>query len=63
MMIKGRIKTRPGDQWRVRREFNRRIKYAFDEAGVLFEHRHAPAIPFEEIEDQVAATNRPAGDR
>jgi len=63
VMIKGRIKTRPGDQWRVRREFNRRIKYAFDAAGVLFEHRHAPTVPFDEVEDEIAAANRPAADR
>ncbi|HKL48447.1 MAG TPA: mechanosensitive ion channel family protein [Desulfuromonadales bacterium] len=39
--IKGRIKTRPIQQWTVGREFQRRIKYAFDEQGIEipFPHR------------------------
>lgn len=39
--IKGRIKTRPIQQWNVGREFQRRIKYAFDEQGIEipFPHR------------------------
>lgn len=39
--IKGRIKTRPIEQWSVGREFQRRIKYAFDEKGIEipFPHR------------------------
>jgi moderate conductance mechanosensitive channel len=28
--VKARIKTRPGDQWKVQREYNRRLKAAFD---------------------------------
>jgi small conductance mechanosensitive channel len=34
LVIKGRIKTKPIEQWAVGREFNRRIKKAFDEAGI-----------------------------
>lgn len=34
VVVKARIKTAPGDQWRVGREFNRRLKLAFDEAHV-----------------------------
>ena len=34
VVIKGRIKTSPGDQWKVAREFNRRLKLAFDSARV-----------------------------
>ena len=34
IIIKARIKTRPIKQWRVGREFNRRMKYAFDERGI-----------------------------
>ena len=34
VVIKARIKTTPGDQWRVGREFNRRLKLAFDDARV-----------------------------
>ncbi|MFY9396747.1 MAG: mechanosensitive ion channel family protein [Desulfomonilia bacterium] len=41
VMIRGRIRTKPGKQWVVGREFNRRIKHAFDAAGIEipFPHR------------------------
>ena len=41
VIIKGRIKTRPIRQWHVGREFLRRIKMAFDDAGIEipFPHR------------------------
>lgn len=41
VVIKGRIKTRPLRQWQVQREFLRRIKHAFDDAGIEipFPHR------------------------
>jgi len=41
VMIKGRLKTRPIRQWEVGREFLRRVKRAFDEAGIEipFPHR------------------------
>lgn len=32
--IKARIKTQPGQQWSVSREYNRRIKHAFDAKGI-----------------------------
>lgn len=38
--IKGRIKTRPIEQWSVGREFQRRIKYAFDEHGIEIPFPH-----------------------
>ena len=34
VVLKARIKTRPGDQWRVGREFQRRLKLAFDNHGI-----------------------------
>jgi small conductance mechanosensitive channel len=34
VLVKARIKTAPGRQWPVAREFNRRIKKAFDAAGI-----------------------------
>jgi small conductance mechanosensitive channel len=34
VVIRGRIKTRPIKQWEVGREFNRRMKRAFDEKGI-----------------------------
>ncbi|GAB5413661.1 MAG: hypothetical protein Cons2KO_12640 [Congregibacter sp.] len=41
VIIKARIKTSARDKWRVGREFNRRMKLAFDEAGIEipFPHR------------------------
>lgn len=41
VVIKGRIKTRPLKQWIVGREFNRRVKLAFDQRGIEipFPHR------------------------
>ena len=39
--IRARLKTRPGKQWEVGREFNRRMKKVFDERGIEipFPHR------------------------
>lgn len=34
IVIRGRIKVRPGRQWRVGREYNRRVKIRFDELGI-----------------------------
>lgn len=34
VVIRARIKTKPGKQWRVGREFNRRMKKAFDRYGI-----------------------------
>lgn len=41
VIIKGRIKTKPISQWEVGREFNRRVKKAFDAEGIEipFPHR------------------------
>ena len=41
MVIRARLKTRPGKQWEVGREFNRRTKRIFDERGIEipFPHR------------------------
>lgn len=40
VMIKARIKTRPGEQWRIGREFNRRMKVRFDELGIEIPFPH-----------------------
>ena len=39
--VRARLKTRPGKQWEVGREFNRRMKKVFDERGIRipFPHR------------------------
>lgn len=38
--IRARFKTRPGKQFGVRREFNRRIKNTFDEKGIQIPYPH-----------------------
>ena len=40
VVIKARIKTRPIEQWSVGREFNRRMKMAFDERGIEIPFPH-----------------------
>ncbi|AQT70187.1 putative MscS family protein YkuT [Anaerohalosphaera lusitana] len=40
VMIKGRIKTKPILQWKTGREFNRRIKLAFDEKDIEIPFPH-----------------------
>ena len=34
IVIKARLKTKPGEQWRIMREFNSRIKSTFDKEGI-----------------------------
>lgn len=54
VIIRARLKTRPGEQWRVGRELNRRIKRRFDELGI--------EIPFPQRKIHlVAASPTPAG--
>jgi len=36
VVVKARIKTKPIQQWRIGREFNRRLKKAFDARGIEF---------------------------
>ncbi len=40
VIIKARTKTKPIQQWRVAREFNRRLKYRFDELGIEIPFPH-----------------------
>jgi small conductance mechanosensitive channel len=40
LVIKARIKTQPIKQWEVGREYNRRLKRAFDAAGVEIPFPH-----------------------
>ncbi|MGC9324151.1 MAG: mechanosensitive ion channel family protein [Desulfomonilia bacterium] len=40
VVIKGRLKTKPIQQWTVGREFLRRIKYAFDKGGIEIPFPH-----------------------
>ncbi len=52
VVIKARIKTLPIKQWFVGREFNRRMKHAFDKAGI--------EIPFPQRTVTVVNTGSPA---
>jgi hypothetical protein len=42
VIIRARLKTGPGKQWGVEREFNRRLKRLFEEHGT---RGHAGAVP------------------
>lgn len=42
--LKARIKTRPIEQWTVGREYNRRIKLAFDQAGITMPYPHTRLV-------------------
>jgi small conductance mechanosensitive channel len=44
VVLKARIKTLPVQQWSVGREYNRRIKLAFDEAGIEIPFPHMKII-------------------
>ncbi len=54
VVIKGRLRTRPIKQWAVGREFRRRIKHAFDEAGVEIPFPHR-SIYFGEASEPILA--------
>lgn len=44
IIIKARIKTRPIQQWTVGREYNRRIKHAFDANGIEIPYPHLKMV-------------------
>jgi hypothetical protein len=39
VLLKARVTTRPRDQWAVGREYNRRLKLAFEQEGIDFTYR------------------------
>lgn len=43
--IRVRFKTTPGDQWALRREYNKRIKSAFDKVGIEIPYPHLTVYP------------------
>jgi moderate conductance mechanosensitive channel len=45
VVLKARIKTAPGKQWTVKREYLQRIKIAFDQAGVEIPFPHVKLVP------------------
>lgn len=44
IVIKARIKTKPGSQWTIMREYNKRIKEAFDENNIEIPFPHTKII-------------------
>jgi small-conductance mechanosensitive channel len=56
VVLKARIKTQPIKQWNVGREYNRRIKLAFDKAGVEIPVPHLKLMLPERTLDAVKAS-------
>jgi len=44
VVLKARVKTQPSAQWRVGREYNRRIKLAFEQAGIEIPFPHLKLV-------------------
>jgi small conductance mechanosensitive channel len=57
--LKARIKTRPSAQWTVGREYNRRIKEAFDAAGISIPYRHTRLLFPDEMMKAINAGSAP----
>ena len=45
VIVRVRFKTLPGEQWGVRREYNKRIKAAFDNVGIEIPFPHVTMCP------------------
>lgn len=45
VIVRVRFKTTPGDQWAIRREYNKRIKAAFDNVGIEIPFPHVTMYP------------------
>jgi small conductance mechanosensitive channel len=58
LVLMARLRTPPGKQWTVSREFNRRLKAAFDAHGIDFPN---PQRAIRVLGDTLAGA-RPAGD-
>jgi small-conductance mechanosensitive channel len=57
VMIKARIKCGPFGRWSVLREFNRRLKLRFDEAGIEIPFPHQALV----LNQPITIAGRPAG--
>jgi small-conductance mechanosensitive channel len=62
VILKGRIRTSPGDSGAVGQAFMRLVKLKLDAAGVLIAHRHQPVPTFDTIKDEVAVPTLRAPD-
>jgi small conductance mechanosensitive channel len=49
LIIKGRIKTKPGDQWAIGREYRKRLKEVFDKNHIEIPFPHQTIYWGEEI--------------
>lgn len=59
VVLKARITTKPADQWAIGREYNRRLKKAFDDAGVEIAYRPpGPPAPTAPTKPETAAPVR-----
>jgi moderate conductance mechanosensitive channel len=56
VVLKVRIKTMPLQQWNVGREYNKRIKLAFDEAGIKIPVPHLKLLLSDRAMDAVRTT-------
>lgn len=62
VLLKARVTTVPREQWRVGREYNRRIKQAFDEQGIeLVGQKTPPPAPIAPAAPSVAAPTTAPG--
>lgn len=62
IVLKARIKTQPIQQWNVGREYNRRLKLAFDEAGIQIPYPHLRLVLPEQSSPPSASSHRTAAE-
>jgi small conductance mechanosensitive channel len=75
VIVKARSKVRAGEQWKIGREFNRRMKKRFDELGIEIPYPHqtlhvatgrsdnVPPVPLEERRSELLARSEPQARR
>jgi small conductance mechanosensitive channel len=57
VIIKARTKTKPSKQWRVAREFNRRLKMKFDEMNIEIPFPHLTLYMGKDKQSEVPPLN------
>ncbi|MBN1995993.1 mechanosensitive ion channel family protein [candidate division KSB1 bacterium] len=58
IVIKARIKTKPGSQWKVRREFNKRVKATFDRENIEIPFPHLKLYLSDDASAQITQTGK-----